>query len=571
MYQRTSRSSDSNMVYYFVLLLFAASLSLSPTPCGSVEYYVTPTSPPNTDCPQPCYTLDYYALNTTLLSNKENVSLLFLEGLHTLNHDLEISGIKTMCLTQFHSMSEINCDSMPEITDNHRRIRFENITYLKISNLCIYYGQVELSTYYGGLPPTWLTFKVHTALLEHLFVRGFKLGLEGNIGLNRCLLFNSTVQIICSKDTPNVATSLTLYNADILGSRIGSSSHCKNIKLTINGSRILRFLSRNLEDYQGTITFDIGPEANLHVDIVHTWIDGQLLVTGRQENNNISLYIHRSQIMIQDPDFFFSTVSINVDNTTRNNKVLGHITDSKITDISLSLDVTFANIIKLLIVNTSMYNSTYYDGALNVYSYLFLTVTEIYTTCSLENETVIIITIENCTFSNNQRAEVIEVESNVRVRLEMLISDSVFYGNANAIKLRGQYLKNQALQTTISSRLFISLRNVTFENNFPQFFTSGVVSLFNVNMLNIQDCRFINNQGTAIESYYSAVTLAGDTLFSNNTSTRGGALLLHDSYMYLTAFSNISFFNNCAKEVGGAIYLQRTNIQFDRFDILPCF
>ena len=564
MYQRSSRSSDSNMVYYFILLLFSTSLSLSPTPCGSVEYYVTPTSPPNTDCPQPCYTLDYYALNTTLLSNKENVSLLFLEGLHTSNQTLKISGIKTMWMTKFHSRSEITV-----ICDIHRHIWFENITHLKISNLSIH-GHFEQSIF-GGLPSTWLTFKVHTALLEHLIVQGFGLELEGNIVLNRCVLYNSTVNIICSKDTPNVATSLTLYKAEIVDSRIESSSHCKNIKLTINGCTIDGYHGRNLRDYQGTITFDIGPEANLHVDIVHTRIDGQLSLTGRQENNNISLYIHRSEIM--NPDFFhlLSAVNINVGNTARNNKVLGHITDSKIADIRLLLDVTFANIIELLIVNTSMYNSTYYDGVLKVDSYMFPT--KIYTTCSLENETVIIITIENCTFSNNRAGSAIEVESksNVRIRLQMLISDSIFYENENAIKLRGQYLKNQAWQTMVSGRLLISLRNVTFEKNFPQLSTSGVVCLFNVNMLNIQDCRFINNQGTAIKSYYSAVTLAGDTLFSNNTSTRGGALLLHDSYMYLTAFSNISFFNNRAKDVGGAIYLQHTNIQFDIFDILPCF
>ena len=549
MYQRTNRSSDTNMVYYFVLLLFSTSLSLSPTLCGSVEYYVTPTSPPNTDCPQPCYTLDYYALNTTLLSNKENVSLLFLEGIHYLNHDLEISGIRKMCFTQFHSRSEITV-----ICDIHRHIWFENITHINISNLSIH-GHFELSEY-GAWQSTRLTFKVHTALLEHLIVQGFKLELEGNIRLNRCVLNNSRVHVMCSKDTPNIATSLTLYKAKIIDSRIKSSSHCKNIKLTINGCSIDGYHGRSSfwKDYQGTITFDIGPEANLHVDIVHSWIYGQLSLTGRQENNNISLYIHRSDIRNQ-----WNAVKINVGNTARNNKVLGHITDSKITDISL--DVTFANIIELLLVNTSMYNSTFYGGALKVHSYMYTT--EMYT---LENETVIIITIENCTFINNQRAGVIEVESNVRTRLEMLISDSIFYGNQNAIDLN-----NQDWQTRISSRLLIFLRNVTFENNIPRFFSSGVIRLFNINMLNIQDCRFINNQGTAIKSYYSAVTLAGDTLFSNNTSTRGGALLLHDSYMYLTAFSNISFFNNRAQEVGGAIYLQQTNIQFDRFDILPCF
>ena len=74
---------------------------------------------------------------------------------------------------------------------------------------------------------------------------------------------------------------------------------------------------------------------------------------------------------------------------------------------------------------------------------------------------MIIITIENCTFINNRRPSAIKVVSNVRIRLEMLISDCIFYGNQNAIDLN-----NQAWQTVISSRLLISLRNVTFENDF---------------------------------------------------------------------------------------------------------
>ena len=154
----------------------------------------------------------------------------------------------------------------------------------------------------------------------------------------------------------------------------------------------------------------------------------------------------------------------------------------------------------------------------------------------------------------------------------MLISDSIFNGNRNAIKLRAEYLNNQAWQTRISSNSLISLRNVTFENNFPQLFTSGIIHLFNVNMLNIQDCRFINNQGTAVKSYYSAVTLAGDTLFSNNTSTRGGALFLYESFLYVAMNSSTSFFNNYAQEVGGAIYVkQRPHFDLNVFNYPPCF
>ena len=77
-----------------LLLLSVASFALSHTPCRCVEYYVTPILPSNADCPQPCYTLDYYALDTSLLSNRDNVSLLFLEGKHVLNRTLKVSDTK---------------------------------------------------------------------------------------------------------------------------------------------------------------------------------------------------------------------------------------------------------------------------------------------------------------------------------------------------------------------------------------------------------------------------------------------------------------------------------------------
>ena len=77
--------------------LLLSSLPLS----GAQEYYVTPTQPPNPACPsgKPCHTLNDYAKNSSdLFSGKDDVSLLFLDGLHNLSdYSLEITN--KMCLT----------------------------------------------------------------------------------------------------------------------------------------------------------------------------------------------------------------------------------------------------------------------------------------------------------------------------------------------------------------------------------------------------------------------------------------------------------------------------------------
>ena len=154
----------------------------------------------------------------------------------------------------------------------------------------------------------------------------------------------------------------------------------------------------------------------------------------------------------------------------------------------------------------------------------------------------------------------------------MLITGSTFNDNENAIDFKRKAFHILTSQTTSTRHLSVSLRNIILENNYPQFFQSGVIRMVYVDMLNIHDCKIINNKGTAIESYFSAITLFGENLFSNNTSTKGGALVLYESYLYFTSFSRTFFFNNSANDVGGAIYVsQLPYFKKDRSDEPPCF
>ena len=73
------------------IFLVLEVFSLILTPGEAVVYYVTPTEPPNPDCPgQPCQTLDYYFSHKEeyFNSSKMNVTMLVLGGRHilSLNH-----------------------------------------------------------------------------------------------------------------------------------------------------------------------------------------------------------------------------------------------------------------------------------------------------------------------------------------------------------------------------------------------------------------------------------------------------------------------------------------------------
>ncbi len=89
------------------MLLFAVILTTTLLTCGAQEYYVTPTPPPNPNCPsnEICETLSYYAVNgSTLLSHKDNVSLIFLEGDHSTTEYLYVQ--KTNFMTVMGNVSK---------------------------------------------------------------------------------------------------------------------------------------------------------------------------------------------------------------------------------------------------------------------------------------------------------------------------------------------------------------------------------------------------------------------------------------------------------------------------------
>ena len=492
------------------------------------------------------------------------MSLLFLEGLHMLNHTLKISGTKHLCLTPAHNRSDVGIDGRLSIL-------FEDVTHVHISNLTLY-GTITQSISWRTAGYNYL--KIHTVLLQHLIIYGFMLDLPGSSHLHYCKLNNSTINI-CTGNTPNFKSELTLYETKtvdsiVLGLNLG---FCRDLELKIIGCVIDRCHDKELADYPGTVVLSVGPASNLHVEIADTWVDGEMVITGEQENNNISLYIHRSEIKNSNSNH--NTVSIELGYETRDNIIHVQITDSKISNakmygLILEADLSFANIIEIFVANTSISNHEH-SGAIKVRSNLN-TLEDNDEETQVQSKTVMKIDIQSCNFTSNKVGVIIEVESSSSLRLEVLINACTFYGNKNAINCVSKSLQKQALPTSFTSRLHISLRKVTIENNSPHLFKSGVINLYNVDMLRVEDCRIANNQGTAIESYYSAVTLTGNTLFENNTGIKGGALLLRDSYMYLNDFSSISFFNNYAQDVGGAIYVkQRPDFQTEQYEYPYCF
>lgn len=105
------------------------------------------------------------------------------------------------------------------------------------------------------------------------------------------------------------------------------------------------------------------------------------------------------------------------------------------------------------------------------------------------------------------------------------------------------------------SSLFIQLYEVIVRS-FVKKYNLAAIQLNNVNKLIVTDCKFINNECTAMETYNSVIAFSGEVLFRNNTGSKGGALSLYNSRLFFHDNSQVYFDGNTAKEVGGAMYIK---------------
>ena len=84
---------------------------------------------------------------------------------------------------------------------------------------------------------------------------------------------------------------------------------------------------------------------------------------------------------------------------------------------------------------------------------------------------------------------------------------------------------------------------------------------------------FIGNYHSAITAISSEVTLSGIVHFINNTGENGGALALYSTPLYIDNTANVSFANNTALNLGGAIFVNTgTRLTSSYiFSSTPCF
>lgn len=433
-----------------VLLLLTGGFPFSPsTSCEALELYVTPTQPPNPAClaGKVCYTLEDLINNaSSLLKDNDQVSLLFLDGIHkVINRHLEISNIENLTISALNK--SYNMDN-PQTAIEVISINIANVSKVIINNVRIT-ADIVIS-------------EVPNLLNEKVVMIGMvSVTAADDIQLRQSKYSN--IAVISKASSSSLATKLTITDCTLEEGLFDIENHFEGElqNTNINKGRGIQF-----ELVQGKLIVD-------NCDFSSTTTGGLGVQTYLSHNTNFNLELK--------------------DCNVKSNSESG---------INIKLDG---------------------GGKANV-------------------------TISNCNVSNNRAG--LRVYNAVKdVNMSVL--------NTN-FTMNGQLASLVFINTRTDGNKHLLLRNVTFSNNK----NLGVGSLLisgPVNMT-IDDSLFTDNQGFVSTIYLYAVNLffVGETEFSNNFGSNGGALHLSESTIWLDNGTSLTFTNNTADKFGGAIYIQES-------------
>ena len=126
------------MVWRVLLLLLSIGIICPHTStfCEAVEYYVTPTPPPNADCPvdKPCHTIDEYVEQSSeYFDEQASISLRFLKGIHNLTS----GSIMITDIELFEMMGAANATVSVQIMCDKCNITVQNGNLVKLKNMSV--------------------------------------------------------------------------------------------------------------------------------------------------------------------------------------------------------------------------------------------------------------------------------------------------------------------------------------------------------------------------------------------------------------------------------------------------
>ena len=225
------------------------------------------------------------------------------------------------------------------------------------------------------------------------------------------------------------------------------------------------------------------------------------------------------------------------------NAIGNHLTISKSTFQGSALYITFKNVTSHIEITENTVTSSRWNAI-----------------AFIAYQSTAKVHIRNCLLTDSMHSALyFEFISNSLLQLELIIEDSVISDNIVTDDYEGGAGMTVYRETVEKDPIFI-IRNVSFLSNKKYGkMHSAIIALYYANHVTFTDCKFHGNIGTAIGAYQSTFYMNGYNSFINNSATKGGAIaLLDNSYMFIQRNTAILFQNNCADNVGGAIFAHTT-------------
>ena len=569
-----------------------------------------------------CYTLGYLAANQHILPTCDNITLIFYEGLHTINstinHPLIFSDKASIQILAKVNTAHILCQShgsqfgfvftqadsvtMMGITITRcsgtsfqgtmaatiifhmtNAIGVENVTITDSSSLGVSatqaYGNTTFdnvtfdSNKHGNMKFVWNGNESDCESLNALFV-SFSIKhsflVNGGAVMNQSLTESGglNLQIInqqCLESNFLILNTCMMENSGYRGGNMGIVVS-EFVRGTIVQAMIINSVFKGGRAIiGGGIGFTVESLNNL-CKSYEFQTESLLFVSNSTIENN---YADRAGggLLLQTVDICQDTlVQIN-DTRFINNSV---VVDNQVADIFYS-----GGAIQVYIVTSSLLWYPQFNIMYSIFKNnsagngggLSITVMEGSSTirqCTQVSNTPVIL-IEGSIFEENRAIHAGGVS----------IMNNRSTGYTSTIQIRNvTFMENKAqldcsamCMTSISLSLLTHLimNSTYFSDNAlstqTEHETAGTIVIININKALFSDCTFQRNNGSAILGLHSDLFFDGRGTFNMNRGINGGAIALYGTMVYLYTNTSLLFANNSAKQKGGALYIHDKSYQ----------
>ena len=560
----------------FLLLLLLATAAQVGAAVNCI--YIKPTHPTsNITCPDKdnvCVTLDQVKTNlTTLIPNRGNVTLLFLEGLHTLNSTffgmqylnsltlesipdhrviIQLSGNSFL---QFRSISTIIIKQISFSGDITSKIIMSTINFVLLQDIQAFdvSTQVEPVALSQLHPGDVTVSMVNCSFIKSSFEVGKAFSVRFiHLMIANCLFKHSTsspVRVYSKKKSENYFKTLSIHLTNL---KFINTSKDNAIELMLHFTILTGNVFINISD----CVIERGVSSGILVKAYEGIQKFKIIIV----NNTISF--HLSAIYIVHRGRAITTI---VEKCTLDSNNLG------IRFISLFFgNASESNIAKINVYDTIIRGSRDVGMLLqSIAKYkMKITISDSLITGSANAGTITrtretakqYIHFHNTTVSYNQNGGVIVLsEADCKCSEVSIYNCTISNNHLTMVVNRAigpQQISAGLTLWFVQEKTHVTIDRVIFLQNHDRSTHPVIFQVVNSKQISVKDCKFIGNYGSSIQLYFSQVKFIGYNVFKQNRAFDGGALSLLHSRIIIPSNSQIDFTGNHAERVGGAIFVR---------------